>query len=116
MITHVLAVVPVTDISVSQDWYERLFGRTPDNTPMDSLIEWQVTDNGWLQVSNALVPAGSAAVNLAVDDLAGHLSDIAGRGIQHGQIVPVNKGVELCTTNDPDGNSITFVGNFRVKY
>jgi predicted enzyme related to lactoylglutathione lyase len=116
MFTHVLAVAPVSDISVSREWYEKLFGRDPDNTPMDSLIEWQVTDHGWLQVSDGLSPAGSAAVNLAVDDLAGHLAEVAGRGISHGPIVPVNKGVELCMIKDPDGNTITFVGNFRVKY
>jgi len=115
MITHVLAVVAVTDISASREWYERLLGREPDNVPMDSLIEWQLADHGWLQVTDSY-SAGSAFINLAVDDLAGHLTDIAGRGIRHGPIVPVSKGVELCTINDPDGNTITFVGNFRVKY
>jgi glyoxylase I family protein len=28
----------------------------------------------------------------------------------------VNKGVQLSTINDPDGNTITFIGNFRVHY
>jgi len=28
----------------------------------------------------------------------------------------VNKGVELSATTDPDGNVITLIGNFRLKY
>ena len=28
----------------------------------------------------------------------------------------VNKGVQLSTIRDPDGNTITFIGNFRVEY
>ena len=29
---------------------------------------------------------------------------------------PSAKGVELSATADPDGNAITLIGNFRVKY
>jgi hypothetical protein len=32
------------------------------------------------------------------------------------EIQTVNTGVELSTTPDPDGNAITLIGNFRVKY
>ena len=32
------------------------------------------------------------------------------------EIQPVNKGVELSATSDPDGNAITLIGNFRGKY
>jgi hypothetical protein len=28
----------------------------------------------------------------------------------------VNKGVQLSTVHDPDGNVITFIGDFRVQY
>jgi hypothetical protein len=27
-----------------------------------------------------------------------------------------NKGVQLSAVTDPDGNTITFIGNFRVNY
>jgi hypothetical protein len=33
-----------------------------------------------------------------------------------GGIQPANKGVELSTLMDPDGNTITLIGNFRVEY
>jgi hypothetical protein len=28
----------------------------------------------------------------------------------------VNKGVQLSAIRDPEGNTITFIGNFRVQY
>lgn len=115
-ITHVLAVVPVADITVAREWYVRLIGREPDNNPMDSLIEWQLTDHGWLQVTSGSGQPGTAMLNLAVDDLAGAISEITGRGIATGETQPVNKGVEICSIQDPDGNVITVIGNFRVQY
>ncbi len=116
MIDHVLAVVPVTDIAAAREWYERLMGREPDNNPMDTLIEWQVVDHGWLQVTVDPARAGTAMVNLAVDDLARQLSETVSRGITVGEIHPASKGVEFCPINDPDGNIITLIANFRVTY
>lgn len=115
-IEHVLAVVPVADIEVSRPWYEQLLGRPADNRPMEQLVEWRVTDNGWLQVTRDPDRAGSGLINFAVDDLAGWTAALAERGLTPGEIQPVNKGVELSAITDPDGNAITFIGNFRVDY
>ena len=38
-ISHVMAVVPVTDIEASRRWYTALFDRPEDNNPMPSLVE-----------------------------------------------------------------------------
>ncbi len=115
-IDHVLAVVPVADIDAARTWYERLFGRPADNRPMESLVEWQVTDSGWVQVTRDADRAGSALLNFAVDDLDQHVSEISGRALAPGAIETVNKGVQLSTIRDPEGNTITFIGNFRVQY
>ncbi|HEX8933534.1 MAG TPA: VOC family protein [Pseudonocardiaceae bacterium] len=115
-INHVLAVVPVADIDTARDWYEHLLGRTPDNHPMEGLAEWRVTDTGWLQVWEDPDRAGTALLNFAVDDLAAHLDELASRGLSPGEVQTVNKGVQLTAVTDPDGNMITFIGNFRVNY
>jgi hypothetical protein len=60
--------------------------------------------------------AGSALLNFAVDDLDQHVADVAGRGLALGAIETVNKGVQLSAIRDPDANTITFIGNFRVQY
>lgn len=116
-IEHVLAVVPVTDFEASHAWYERFFGRPADNLPMEGrLVEWRVTDSGWLQVTTDPERAGSALVNFAVDDLDRHVADLAQRNLLTGEIETVNKGVKLSSIIDLDGNTITFIGHFRVKY
>lgn len=116
-VTHVLAVVPVRDFDASRAWYEEFFGRPPTNVPMPGILaEWQVVDGGWVQVTAAAESAGTAMVNLAVDDLERHRAELASRGLIVGDIQRVNKGVELGTIHDPDGNTITFIGNFREVY
>lgn len=80
------------------------------------LVEWRVTDSGWVQVTRDAERAGSALVNFAVDDLERHIAEVAGRGLAPGAIETVTKGVQLSAIRDPDGNTITFIGSFRVQY
>jgi glyoxylase I family protein len=115
-IEHVLAVAPVSNLERADAWYEALFGRPADNRPMPGLAEWQVTAAGWVQVTVDAERAGSGLLNFAVDDLAATRDELATRGVDSGEIEPVSKGVELSATTDPDGNAITLIGNFRVKY
>ncbi|MDQ6819403.1 MAG: VOC family protein [Actinomycetota bacterium] len=116
-IEHVLAVVPVADFEAAHAWYARLFGRPADNLPMEGrLAEWRVTDSGWVQVTRDADRPGSALLNFAVDDLNQHVADVSGRGLTSGAVETVNKGVQLSAIRDPEGNTITFIGNFRVQY
>jgi glyoxylase I family protein len=116
-VEHVLAVVPVADFHAAHAWYERLFGRPADNVPMEGqLVEWRLTDTGWVQVTFDAARAGSALLNFAVDDLESHIAGISERGLSLGPIEAVNKGVQLSAIRDPDGNTITFIGNFRTNY
>jgi glyoxylase I family protein len=115
-IDQVLAVVPVTDLNTAQPWYELLFGRSEDNHPMDTLVEWRITDTGWIQVFQDPERAGSTLLNFAVDDLDKQVAELVGRGLALGDIQSANKGVRLSTVIDPDGNRITFIGGFRNIY
>ncbi len=116
-IYHLLAEMEVTDFDVAHAWYERLLGRPADNLPMEGqLVEWRVTETGWVQVTRDAARAGSAQLNFAVDDLAEHVAELAGRDLAPGEIETVNKGVQLSAIRDPDGNTITFIGSFRVHY
>jgi glyoxylase I family protein len=116
-IEHVLAVVPVADFDAAHAWYECLFGRPADNIPMEGLlVEWRLTETGWLQITFDADRAGSSFVNFAVDNLVDHCAEIARRGLTPGAIETVNKGVQLSTIRDPDGNTITFIGSFRINY
>lgn len=115
-IDHLLAVVPVSDIQAAQRWYEALVGRREDNHPMESLVEWRVTETGWVQVFHDPERAGSTLLNLAVDDLEAQAAELAARGLVLDDIQTANRGVRTASITDPDGNRITFIGGFRVVY
>ncbi len=55
-------------------------------------------------------------MNFAVTDLEQHVAELAERGLTAGAIETVTKGVQLSAIHDPDGNTITFIGNFREVY
>ncbi|MBO0679932.1 VOC family protein [Mycolicibacterium sp. S2-37] len=115
-IDHLLAVVPVSDIDASRRWYTALFGRDADNNPMPTLVEWQVVSGGWAQVFVDAERCGTGLLNVAVDDLEGHLEQLRGRGLQPEPIVDASKGVRLSALTDPDGNRVGIIGGFRVQY
>ena len=69
-----------------------------------------------MQVTKDEDRAGSGLLNIAVDDLAAHVRGLTSRGLTPGEIQDVNKGVQLSAIADPDGNTITFIGGFRVVY
>jgi len=112
-ITHVLAVAPVRDIDTSADWYANLLGRAADARPMDSLADFHLTESGWLQVFADPDRAGTAAVNFAVDDFDGTLADLRERGFDTSGAYGASRGVQLLPITDPDGNTVTFIGNVR---
>ena len=115
-VEHVLAVVAVSDIEAGRSWYSKLFGRDPDNNPMPDLVEWQVVDGGWVQVTEDPQRAGHGMLNLAVSDIEEGVAEVRECGLEPGRIVEANKGVRLCAIADPDDNLIQLVGNFRVQY
>ena len=116
-LTQVLAVVPVREFELSVTWYESLFGSPPTNIPMPGILaEWKATPGGWVQMTVDAERAGTALVNLAVDDLDRHLAELSVRGLEVGDIDVANKNVQLASIRDRDGNTITFIGNFREQY
>ncbi|BBZ79162.1 glyoxalase [Mycolicibacterium anyangense] len=115
-IEHVLAVVPVRDIHRSAQWYAQLLGRPADNNPMPTLVEWQARPGAWVQVFSDPARAGSGLLNFAVDDLDSHLVELRDRGLQPGDVIEADKGVRLSKLTDPDGNEVTVIGSFRVRY
>jgi hypothetical protein len=44
------------------------------------------------------------------------IEGVSGRGLAPGAIETVDKGVQLSAIRDPDGNTLTFIGDFRVRY
>src|SRR5688500_3209238 len=105
-VDFVLAVVAVRDIDAGRAWYTKLLGREPDTDPMPNLVEWQVTDGGWVQVTEDPVRAGNGMLNLALSDFEDGVREVREMGIGTGDILDANKGVRLFPIADPDNNMI----------
>lgn len=70
----------------------------------------------WLQMHRDTERAGRSLFNIAVDDLTSYVASLRDRNYEPGDIVDVNKGVVISSLTDPDGNTITLIGNFRERY
>ncbi|MEJ7832296.1 MAG: VOC family protein [Nocardioides sp.] len=77
----VLATLPVADLAGTTAWYERLFGRPADRTPMPSLAGWQVTSGGGVRVAG-VENAPAATVTLTTADLDALVAELRGRGVE----------------------------------
>ncbi len=100
------AGVPVADFAAGRAWWERFSGRPPDLIPNDNEAGWQLADRGWIYVIGDADRAGKALLTLVVDDLDALLAELAGRGIEHGEIKTIPGAVRSCWVTDPEGNTI----------
>jgi catechol 2,3-dioxygenase-like lactoylglutathione lyase family enzyme len=96
----------IADLAVAEAWYTNLLGRGPDHRPMDTLVQWELSDQGGLMVSTSDEIAANGALFLYVDDLAAERRRLQGLGIELGDD---NEGdySTLAQVRDPDGNLIT---------
>jgi predicted enzyme related to lactoylglutathione lyase len=105
VIKNAIASLAVIDVSKAAEWYERLFGRPADATPMKDLLEWKFEDGGWLQVYQAPDRAGQGSCTLFVTDLVGEVSRLQQAGLATSEPTQAAT-VKVMMIKDPDGNSI----------
>lgn len=105
-VTHVFAAVPVADLDVAVDWYERLAGRAPDLIPNEEEAAWRMTETGWICVITDPERAGSARHTLLVDDLDAFIAGLAERGIDADPVGTIGEDVRFTIVTDLDGNRI----------
>ncbi|PRY71976.1 VOC family protein [Halomonas ventosae] len=94
------------DLDAAEAWYTILLGRRPDSRPMDTLVQWELFDQGGLMLSNSDEIAGKGVMFLYVDDLAAERRRLEGQGISLGDDIPGDYST-LAQLRDPDGNLIT---------
>jgi glyoxylase I family protein len=104
-VDFVLAVVAVSDITAGRAWYTTLFGREPDNNPMPNLIEWQVNDGGWVQVTEDRIRAGHGLLNLAVSDLDDGVRELQQRGLGAGESSTPTRASDCSRSTTPTTTS-----------
>ena len=94
------------DLVAAEGWYRKLLGRGPDYRPMDTMVQWELFDQGGLMLSISNEIAGKGVMFLYVDDLAAERRRLQGLGIALGDDIPSDYST-LAQVRDPDGNLIT---------
>lgn len=94
------------DLATAEGWYAKLLGRGPDHRPMDTLVQWELSDQGGLMLSSSDEIAGKGVMFLYVDDLAAERRWLQGLEITLGDDIPGDYST-LAQLRDPDGNLIT---------
>jgi predicted enzyme related to lactoylglutathione lyase len=106
-IDNAIASVAVKDLKTASAWYEKLFGRAADSTPMPEVAEWKFERGGWLQVYQQPDRAGGGSCTLAVTDIAGLTTHLQSLGIDTSDSTSGDM-VKTVMITDPDGNHLAF--------
>jgi catechol 2,3-dioxygenase-like lactoylglutathione lyase family enzyme len=94
------------DLAAAEGWYTKLLGRGPDHQPMDTLVQWELSERGGLMLSSSDEIAGRGAMFLIVDDVAAERRRLQGLGIALGDDIEGDYST-LAQVRDPDGNLLT---------
>ena len=106
-IANVLASLAVKDLKSATAWYEKVFGRPADSTPMPEVAEWKFERGGWLQVYQLPERAGAGSCTLAVDDIEAAVAHLQSLGVDTSGRTAGEK-VKTVMITDPDGNHLAF--------
>jgi predicted enzyme related to lactoylglutathione lyase len=109
-VTTVMSQMIVSDLDRSVAFYSRLFGRAPDQEPMDRLREWHFAGAGAIQVYEEAERAGRSGATLHVADLDAELASLDEASIDHEPIVDATF-VRVVQLTDPDGNRVVLTGD-----
>jgi predicted enzyme related to lactoylglutathione lyase len=104
--SHVFAGIPTANFASAAAWYERLFGRPPDNRPHQNEAVWQLAEAGLIYVVADTERAGNGLVTLILDDLDAEVAALEQRGIPTTASETLRSGVRTMALTDPDGNSV----------
>ena len=106
-IENAIASVAVKDLKAAIAWYEKVFQRVPDSTPMPELAEWKFPRGGWLQIYQLPERAGHASCTLAVDNIVEAAAHLQSLGIDTGKRSSAARAKTIMIA-DPDGNHLAF--------
>jgi catechol 2,3-dioxygenase-like lactoylglutathione lyase family enzyme len=107
---ELFAGIPVSDLEVAKDFYERLLGAEPSFLPNDTEAVWTLDHQRHVYVELDAERAGGGLVTLFVEDLRARVEAIGRRGIRPATDETYDNGVRKVTYRDADGNEVGFGG------
>lgn len=96
----------VADLAAAEAWYTKLLGRGPDFRPMDTWVQWELSDQGGLALSTDQEISGTGVMFVVVEDIAAERSRLQDLGIALGADFQGDYST-LAQLRDPDGNLLT---------
>jgi predicted enzyme related to lactoylglutathione lyase len=106
-IENAIASMAVKDLRSAVKWYQALFERPADSTPMPEVAEWKFPRGGWLQIYELPERSGACSCTLAVSDIEEIVAHVQQLGIDTSQRSSGAQAKTLMIV-DPDGNHIAF--------
>jgi predicted enzyme related to lactoylglutathione lyase len=101
--------MPVSDLALGRDFFERLFGRPADVEVAADEVMWCLAESAWLYVVVDAARAGRGLVSLSVADLDAALTELDRRDISPPRVEVVGDAGRKATMFDPDGNSVAII-------
>lgn len=105
-ILGLFAAIPVTDMDRAERFYAALFGRAPDDRPMDGLVQWRPFNDAGVQLIRDADGAGHGSLTIVTPDMATAREDLAANDLELEDDVQGDFGI-IAQISDPDGNRIT---------
>ncbi|MGX5841694.1 VOC family protein [Mesorhizobium sp. ArgA1] len=105
-IQGVYAALTTKDMKRAEQFYSILFGREPDDRPMDNLIQWRDVAGANIQLFRDETSAGHGRCTIVVPQMSVARQELALAGLS----IRDEKAGEfgrIAQLNDPDGNLIT---------
>ncbi|WP_417515872.1 VOC family protein [Minwuia sp.] len=101
----IYAQLNCADIDRSVKWFEVLFGREPDASPMTGLMEWYHQGGAGFQLFANASDAGHGCMTLIISDLETERRRLDMAGLEPGEI---RRGdiASVVQLSDPDGNTV----------
>lgn len=96
----------VSDLPAAERWYTKLLGRGPDNRPMDTLAQWEISGQAGIALSSDHDIAGRGVMFLYVEDIAAERRRLQALGIAVGEDIEGDYST-LAQVRDPYGNVLT---------
>lgn len=94
------------DLVAAEAWYTKFFGRGPDNRPMETLVQWEISEQVGVGISNDDQIASTGALFVIINDMEAERRRLQSAGIALGDDFPGDYST-LAQLRDPDGNLIT---------
>jgi len=105
-IQGIYAAIAAADMAASEDFYTNLFGRGPDDRPMDTLIQWRNVAGANIQVFASPENAGASMATIVVPDMDEARTALSTAGISLTEAQQGDYG-RIAHLVDPAGNKIT---------